>query len=428
MNNNMFALKGTCIFSTSKRTMEIIDGYIISDNGICQGVYKELPNELDGITIYDYTGKLIIPGMTDLHLHAPQYSYRATGMDLELLEWLETYTFPEEFRYADIEYAKKAYSIFVEDLKNSPTTRACIFGTVHKDATLTLMDLLEETGMKTMVGKVNMDRNCSDYIKEESQKSIEDTICFLEYAKKHYQNTQPILTPRFIPTCSDELMEKLSELKETYEVPLQSHLSENPSEIEWVKELCPDSKSYAFAYDDAGSFQSCSNTVMAHCVYLTDEDVNLMKERNAYIAHCPESNLNLASGIAPVRRFLEKDLKIGLGTDVAGGASLNLFRAMSLAIQASKMYWRLVDTSSPSLTLEEVFYMATKGGGEFFGKVGSFEKGYEMDAVVLQDDNLTTMKEMSPKERLERLIYLGDNHNILEKYVAGKQIGLRSRT
>lgn len=423
MKNDMFALKGTCIFSVTKQEIEIIDGYLISENGICQGVYKEIPKELEDITVHDYTGKLIIPGLTDLHLHAPQYSFRGTGMDLELLEWLETYTFPEESKYSDMDYAKEAYSIFVQDLMYSATTRACIFATIHNEATLTLMDMLEETGMKTMVGKVNMDRNCSDSLREESaDKSIQDTISFIEHAIDKYENTVPILTPRFIPTCSDELMTKLTTLKKKYHVALQSHLSENPSEIDWVRMLCPNAKSYAYAYDDAGSFHSSGKTVMAHCVYLTKEEEDLLKEKDVFVAHCPESNINLASGIAPIRRFLDKELKVGIGTDVAGGSSVNLFHAMALAIQVSKMYWRLVDSTCEPLTMEEVFYMATKGGGAFFGQVGGFENGYQMDAVVLCDENLETLKQLTPRERLERLIYLGNNHNIKAKYVAGKQI------
>lgn len=423
MKSDTFALKGICIDSLSKQDIEIIDGYLICENGISQGVYKEIPKELKDITVHDYTGKLIIPGLTDLHLHAPQYSFRATGMDLELLEWLETYTFPEESKYSDIDYAKEAYSIFVQDLMYSPTTRACIFATIHSEATLTLMDMLEETGLKTMVGKVNMDRNCSNSIKEESaNESIKDTISFIEQALTKYENTLPILTPRFIPTCSDELMAKLTTLKDKYHLALQSHLSENPSEIDWVRTLCPNSKSYAYAYDDAGSFHSSGKTVMAHCVYLTQEEVDLLKEKEVFVAHCPESNINLASGIAPIRRFLNKDLKVGMGTDVAGGSSLNLFHAMALAIQVSKMYWRLVDLTCEPLTIEEVFYMATKGGGAFFGKVGGFGNGYQMDAVVLCDENLETLKQLTPKERLERLIYLGTNQNIKAKYVAGKRV------
>jgi guanine deaminase len=424
VKKEMFALKGTCIYSKSKEILQITDGYVISDNGISQGIYEELPQEYKDITVYDYTGKLIIPGLIDLHLHAPQYPFRSTGMDLELLEWLNTYTFPEEAKYSDIEYASKAYSIFVEDLMNSPTTRACIFGTIHRESTLILMDMLEATGMKTMVGKVNMDRNCPDYLREESsEKSIADTIRFIEQSIKNYTNTVPILTPRFIPTCSDELMKSLGKLKEKYKLSLQSHLSENHSEIEWVKQLHPDVEVYACAYEKLDSFHPAGKTIMAHCIYLTEKEEELLKSRNVYIAHCPESNMNLSSGIAPIRKFMNKDLYIGLGSDIAAGSSVNLFRAMSYAIQSSKMHWRLVDSSCIPLTMEEVFYMATKGGGSFWGKVGSLEKGYQMDAIVLSDDNIQVLELLSPKERLERLIYLGTNENIAAKLVSGKRIG-----
>lgn len=418
-----FALKGICIYSVSSDKLEIVDGYLICHDGICQGAWEIIPNEYKDITVYDYSGKLIIPGLIDLHLHAPQYSYRGTGMDLELLEWLNAYTFPEEANYINADYALKAYSIFVKDLYKSPTTRACIFGTVHREATQILMDMLEKTGMKTMVGKVNMDRNCPDYIKEESvEQSIEDTIWLIEYATKNYKNTVPILTPRFIPTCSDELMSSLGELKERYKLSLQSHLAENRAEIEWVSQLCPNTDSYTDAYEKLGSFKQPGKTIMAHCVYLSETEEEQLKKKEVYIAHCPESNQNIASGIAPIRKYLNKELKIGIGSDVAGGSSLSLFRAMACAIQSSKMYWRLMDTNAKPLAIEEAFYLATKGGGEFFGKVGSFEVGYQMDAVVLNDENLESSMSFSPRERLERMIYLGENEPILAKYVHGKRI------
>jgi len=423
MNDKTFALKGICMYSKTQQIIEVMDGYVISEDGICQGVYENIPEEFKDIVVYDYTGKLIIPGLIDLHLHASQYPFRATGMDLELLEWLDTYTFPEESQYADIEYAKKAYPIFVKDLKNSPTTRACIFATIHNEATLLLMNMLEETGMKTMVGKVNMDRNCPDYLKEESsEKSIEDTIEFVRYAKENYKNTVPILTPRFIPTCSDDLMVSLGTLKEEYHIAIQSHMSENISEIEWVKKLCPDADSYGDAYERRGSFNHSGNTIMAHCVYLTQEEENLLKTRNVFIAHCPDSNMNLASGIAPIRRYLKNGLNVGLGSDLAAGSFINLFHAMSSAIQSSKLYWRLVNETDVPLTLEEAFYMGTKGGGAFFGNVGSFEKGFQMDAVILSDDNIESSKKLTPRERLERIIYLGNNENVILKYVDGTRI------
>jgi guanine deaminase len=422
MNNKIFALKGICIYSRNIDKLEIVDGYIISKDGISQGVFEKIPKEYEGIPIYDYSGKLIIPGLIDLHLHAPQYSYRGTGMNLELLDWLNIYTFPEESNYAEEDYARRAYTIFVNDLKNSPTTRACIFGTVHSKATQILMDQLEETGLKTMVGKVNMDRNCPDFIREKSDESIDDTINLIEHASKNYKNTELILTPRFIPTCSDGLMVSLGKLKEKYNLSLQSHLSENYSEIEWVSQLCPKAESYTDAYEKLGSFHPAGKTIMAHCVHLTDKEEEQLKKNDVFVAHCPESNINLASGIAPIRRFIEKGLKIGMGSDVAGGSSLNLFRAMACSIQSSKLYWRLVNTSDLPLTIEEAFYLATKGGGAFFGKVGSFEAGYQLDAVVINDDSLKTIMNLSPIERLERIIYLGTNEHMVSKYVDGNRI------
>lgn len=425
MNERSFVLKGTICHSQSPDTLSIMDNaYVVCENGISAGVFSVLPEGFQNFPLKDMGEKLITPGLVDLHLHAPQYCYRGTAMDLELLEWLNTITFPQEAKYKDPDYAQKAYSIFAQDLKMSATTRACIFGTLHVDATVLLMDLLEETGLKTMVGKVNMDRNGSPDLQEESsQASAADTRKWLSQVIGRYHNTQPILTPRFIPSCSDDLMRRLSEIQKEYQLPIQSHLSENFSEIAWVQELCPSSRFYGDAYSQFGLFggEDCP-TIMAHCVHSTDEEIALMKERGVYIAHCPQSNTDIASGIAPVRRYLDEGLHIGLGSDIAGGFSLSIFRAMADAIQVSKLRWRLLDDSLKPVTLEEAFYMATLGGGSFFGKVGSFEKGYEFDALVLDDSNLRHPQQLTARERLERFVYLSDDRNITEKYISGNII------
>lgn len=425
MNERSFVLKGVICHSPDPNTLSIMENaYVVCENGISAGIFPVLPECFRNLPLRDMGEKLIIPGLVDLHLHAPQYSYRGTGMDLELLEWLNTITFPQEAKYADLDYARKAYSIFARDLKMSATTRACIFGTLHVDATVLLMDLLEETGLKTMVGKVNMDRNGSPELQEKSaRESAAATREWLSRVSGCYQNTQPILTPRFIPSCSDDLMQQLSEIQKEYQLPIQSHLSENSGEIAWVQELCPSSRFYGDAYSQFSLFgeEGCP-TVMAHCVHSTDEEIALMKERGVYIAHCPQSNTDLASGIAPVRRYLNEGLHIGLGSDIAGGFSLSIFRAMADAIQVSKLRWRLLDDSLKPVTLEEAFYMATLGGGSFFGKVGCFGKGYEFDALVLDDSNLRHPQKLTARERLERLVYLSDSRNITEKYVSGNII------
>lgn len=425
MTQKNFALKGTIIWSESPTQLSIHENsYLVCENGACAGVFPTLPEKFAGIPCRNTGDSIIIPGLTDLHLHAPQYSFRSIGMDLELLEWLDTLAFPEESKYADLEYADKAYSIFADDLRKSATTRASIFATLHVPATEHLMKLLNDTGIKALVGKVNMDRNGAPSLQEESAKSSADaTLKWIEETLSLYPNIKPILTPRFTPSCSDDLMKELGEIQRRFHLPVQSHLSENLGEIAWVKELCPDTSFYGEAYDKLGLFggEDCP-TIMAHCVHCPDDEIALMKERGVYIAHCSQSNSNLSSGIAPVRRYLEEGLHIGLGSDIAGGTSLSIFRAMSDAIQTSKLRWRLVDDSLKALTVEEVFYMATKGGGSFFGKVGSFAPGYEFDAVIMDDSALLHPQPLTPKQRLERLIYLSDDRHIQGKYVSGVEL------
>ena len=162
---------------------------------------------------------------------------------------------------------------------------------------------------------------------------------------------------------------------------------------------------------------------MAHCVWSTDEEVELMRKNGVYVAHCPASNMNLTSGIAPIRKYLDLGLNIGLGTDIAGGHSDSIFRAITDTIQVSKMYFRLVDEAYKPLVFSEAFYLATKGGGSFFGNVGSFEEGYEFDAVVMDDSVLVHPQDLKLVERMERAVYLGlDQKKVIAKFVNGRKI------
>ena len=238
-----------------------------------------------------------------------------------------------------------------------------------------------------------------------------------------YERTHPIITPRFTPSVTDGLMAELADIAHQNDLPVQSHLSENLSEIGWVKELCPWSTCYGDAYDHFGLLGE--KTIMAHCVYSTDEEVDLLRRTGTYIAHCPQSNAQLASGIAPIRRYLDLGMNVGLATDVAGGADLSMWRCMADAVAVSKLRWRLVDQSLSSLTTQEAFWMATMGGGSFFGKVGSFAEGYELDALVLDDSAIRTPRDLTVWERLERYVYLAEEGGYLtRKFVAGRQIDL----
>ena len=422
---NSFIIHGDICYSGDKNTVITReDSYLICKDGFCAGIFDTIPERFAQLPLRDYSGMLVMPGMVDLHIHAPQYAYRGLGMDRELLDWLNTYAFPEESKYSDLAYADKAYTIFANAVKNSATTRLVIFGTLHREATELLMDKLENTGVVSYVGKVNMDRNSPDNLREASaQASLDDTERFIRETQNKYQNTHPIITPRFTPSCTDELMQGLGELSRKYGVRVQSHLSENPGEVAWVKELCPWAKYYGEAYDRFGLFGKPEPTVMAHCVYSDEDEIARMKENGVFIAHCPASNMNVASGIAPIRKYLDSDMRVGLGSDVAGGNSESLFTAMVDALQVSRLYWRLVDESCRILSVPEVFYMATKGGGEFFGKVGSFEEGYECDAVVIDDSLLPHPQPLSLQERLERAIYLGgDIKSLKSKFCKGLKI------
>ena len=417
-----FIIKGNIVFSKSPTELSVSDGsYLVCENGRSAGVFKNLPEEYSGLPLEDFGGRLIIPGLCDLHLHACQYAYRGTGMDLELLDWLNFRAFPEEARYENLEYAGKAYDIFVSDLLRSPTTSAVIFATLHREATLLLMEKLEKSGLRCLVGKVDMDRNSPSYLCEETVSGLEDTERWIKESSR-FKRTRPIITPRFTPSCSGGLMEGLGKLQKKYGLPVQSHLSENPGEIEWVKRLSPDSEDYGETYERFGLFGGGAKTIMAHCVYSPESEIARMKRAGVYIAHCPQSNTNIASGIAPARRYLDEGMNLGLGTDLAGGANLSLFRTMADAVQVSKLRWRLVDKALAPLTFPEVFYMATAGGGSFFGKHGSFDRGYVFDAVVLDDSFVSSPRPMSSAERLERLIYLGCERLAAAKYVGGVKL------
>lgn len=418
-----FVLKGTVCYSKSPTELKICpNGYVVCVDGVSQGVFETLPTQFADLPTEDYGESLIVPGLVDLHLHAPQYAFRATGMDLELMDWLEKRAFPEEMRYADAHYADAAYARFAQDIKDSATTRAAVFATRHVPATEILMEKLEQSGIVSYVGKVNMDIGGPTQLLEESaEASARATVQWLADVAGKWAHTKPILTPRFIPSCSRELLEKLETIRAEYDLPVQSHLSENPEEIKLVGQLFPEEESYGHCYERYGLMRE--NTIMAHCVYSSETERQLLKKRGVFLAHCPTSNTNLSSGIAPIRAYLRDGLRVGLGTDVAGGHSLSMFRAVTDAIEVSKLYWRMVDASCKPLCFEEAFYLATCGGGAFFGRVGSFEAGYAFDALVLREEELPYAHEMSARDRLERFAYLERGRASLRaKYADGRKL------
>ena len=413
--------KANILYTRERSRFEVLEnGYIAVEDGLVAGVAANLSSlGCEGAEVIDFGDCLLIPAMNDMHVHAPQYRNQGIAMDLELLPWLQNYTFPEEMKYADEDYARRMYSRFVRDLWRFGTMRACVFATIHTGSTRLLMHLFQEAGMGALVGKVAMNRNCPDGLNESVDEMVRGNEALISEFNSPDVLVRPIITPRFVPSCTPDMLKACGDLVQRFQIPVQSHLSENISEIEWVQSLEKDSTSYGDAYDRYGLFGQ-TPTVMAHCVWTAGEELELMKRRGVMVAHCPTSNLNIASGMAPVRTFIEEGLSVGLGSDISGGHDLNIFRIMVFAIQVSKAIYQR-DHSKPFLTLSEVFWMATKSAGSFFGRVGSFEPEYEFDALVIDDSDLNH-DNYSLLHRLERYIYLGDDRQIIRRFCRGREI------
>ena len=365
--------RANIIYTPTPQKLAIIPhGYVVvKSNGLIEGIYTELPENIDWRRqVMDFGDKLLIPAFNDLHVHAPQYRNMGLALDLELLPWLNTYTFPEETKYANPDYARRLYRRFVHELWMQGTMRSAVFGTIHPESTRILADLFIQAGMGAYVGLVGMNRNSPETLQNTTEEVMDGLRMLKAHLDEHSPNglVQPIITPRFIPSCSDGMLRALGAYAAETGLPVQSHLSENRSEIDWVKELEPDSTCYGDAYNKYGLFGQ-TPTLMAHCCFTDGEELELMKRNGVYVVHCPMSNSNLSSGMAPIRKFLDAGIKVALGTDVSAGHHLSMMRVMQYAIQVSKLNYSQTHGEMPFLSLSEVFYLATKGGGSFFGKV-----------------------------------------------------------
>lgn len=418
---NPVILHGTIVHTPTKEVFDCHpDSYLISEDCKVTGIFQELPEKYKNVPVLDYGNSLILPGLCDMHVHAPQFVYRGLGIDLQLMEWLDRYAFPTEARFADLSSARIYYEAFADALAKNGTTRAVIFGTLHAPATELLMEILEKKKIGAYVGKINMDTLSPDYLCETPKQSLADTRKWIEDTKDRFHLVKPAVTPRFIPTCSTSVLEGLGKLAQEFDLPVHSHISEDLGEMSIVRDRYPQYDNDGDVYDHFGLLTS--HTVMAHFIYPTRHEMELIKERGVTIAHCPQSNGNVAAGIPPIRQMLDLGVKVGLGSDIAGGYSVSIFRAMSEAVYLSKLQWLRSEKKDSFLSVPESFYLGTKGGGQFFGKVGSFETGYELDAIVVDDRSLCVPADrLSTEERVERVIHLADDRNIISRFVAGEQ-------
>uniref|UniRef100_A0A8C5GFK1 Guanine deaminase n=1 Tax=Gouania willdenowi TaxID=441366 RepID=A0A8C5GFK1_GOUWI len=422
--------RGTFVHSTPQTPLLILEDALLGVNThgkvfLC-GVY--LNSSLCGFLP---CSEFFMPGMVDTHIHAPQYSYAGTALDLPLLQWLNKYTFPVEARFEDLKFAQQIYNQVVKRTLRNGTTTACYFATIHTDASLLLGQIANDLGQRALVGKVCMDRNDSaKTYKETSQESQEETLRFIkELLEKKYPRVSPVVTPRFALYCTEPLLGQLGAIAKYNNIHIQSHIGETVDRMNVVKELFPDSKSYTDVYNKHNLLTD--KTVMAHGCYLSDEELTLFRQTGASLAHCPNSNISLCSGLLDVRNVLKHKVKIGLGTDVAGGYSASMLDAVRRALETSKVL-TIQNPGYKTLTFEEVFRLATLGGSQALSldkQTGNFEVGKDFDAlrvnVAAPGGPIDLIKDEHPKVGIWMLIIQivnSDDRNIVEVFVAGKKV------
>ena len=413
-------IRGTIVSAPVLGKLDITEGgYLIAVDGRIEGVYPVLPGRFAPLrhSVQDFGDALILQAPADMHLHAPQYPMLGTGMDLPLLEWLNTYTFPTEAKFSDPDYARDIYRRLAWDLISHGTTRVAIFSSLHREGTLILMEELERAGIRGFAGKVNMDRNCGS-LSEDTKTSMEETERWLDQCD--FPHVKPILTPRFTPACSDELMAFLGRLARERNLPVQSHLSENRSEIAWVRELHPDCRRYWETYDKFGLWGN--RTLMAHCVWSDKAERTALEQKGTVCVHCASSNQNLCSGVAPVRRLLSEGVRVFLGSDIAGGDRLSMFDVAANTVRASKMRHVMDGWKEPFLSGAEAWYLATSAPAAFFGDKPGFAAGNPLHALVLEDRYLSSPRPLSPAERLERCVFLRQREAVRAVWSDGRKV------
>lgn len=454
MEQYMQLFQGTAFSSQSPKQIQILKDYLFAVNadGMIAKVvapeneeYQPLLKAYEGKSNFHRLadGQYLLPGFIDLHVHAPQWAQSGTALDIPLYDWLNTYTFPLESKFADLDFARLVYEDLVSTLLANGTTTVLYFATVHQQASILLAEICARQGQRGLVGKVVMDdpaQTPAYYRDATTQAALADTEEFIvavqELAKTVKQGVYPVVTPRFIPSCTDEALQGLGQLAAKYDVHVQSHCSESDWAHGYVKDRCH--KNDAFALHDYGLLREKS--VMAHCNFLEEPDVELFAETGTAIAHCPISNAYFANSVIPVAHFQDKGVDIGLGTDVSGGFSPSLFDNVRQAVMSSRMLEDGVNPSLPAherglplsrITIDEAFYLATAGGGESLSlPIGRIQPNYAWDVQIV-DTKLPAAKLPIFDENedlhgiFEKIMYLARPENIREVWVQGEKVHSR---
>ena len=384
------------------------------------------------------SGQYLLPGLIDLHNHAPQWPQLGKALDTPLEDWLEQYTFPLEERYDDVAFAETVYESLIGSMIANGTTTAMYYATIHLEATRRLVDICLQHGQRALVGKVAMDDpdGCPAYYRDPSaEAAIDQTIRLIDYVENHPDNqmsiVSPVITPRFIPSCTDDLLRGLGELAAATSCHVQTHCSES----DWAHQygLARFGRTDTTTYQDFGLLTS--RTVLAHSNFITDDDMRTIISAGAAVAHCPLSNIFFSNAVFPAREALDLGMHIGLGTDVSGGPNPSILNASASAVAVSRAREDGVDakrsptvrgTPGTRLTFAESLWMATTGGGLALGlPIGLLSPGYSFDAIVV-DANVTDTDLMfwpdldTPHDMLQKILNNGVRRNVTNVWVQGR--------
>jgi guanine deaminase len=444
------AFLGTALHTPVRGQVEVLREALIvaGSDGVIKAIHRcGTPEAEQEARRFAATGDLVrlgadqylLPGLVDLHVHAPQWPQLGKALDLPLEEWLQAYTFPLESRYADSAFAQTVYESLVAALLANGTTTALYFGTIHLEATQILADVCLKKSQRALIGRVAMDdaQQCPAYYRDASAASAAAlTRAFIDYVQSMPGNScgliRPVITPRFIPSCSDDLLVRLGSLARETGCHVQTHCSESDWEQRFVLDRC--GKTDTAALDDFGLLSR--RTILAHANFIGDADIALIRERGCGIAHCPLSNVFFSDAVFPLRKILRQDLHVGLGTDIAGGASPSILDNARHAVIASRTLESGVDAAQdrsqrrrPGSRIDAVtaFWLATAGGGRALDlPIGMFREGFQFDALLVDarasDSNLRLDVDDTAEEILQKIVYLAGRANIREVWVANRQV------
>ncbi len=399
------------------------DGLLIIKDGIVDqvGDAKVLLNDLPKeVKITHYETGLIMPGFIDTHVHYPQTEMIASYGE-QLLEWLENYTFPAEREFSDFQHGKRVAEFFLSELLNAGTTSALVFGTVHKESVDAFFTVAEKINLRMICGKVLMDRNCPDYLRDTADSGYDDSKLLIK--KWHKKGRlQYAITPRFAPTSTDKQLHRAGELlKEFPDVYMQTHLSENQNEINWVKELFPDSKNYLDVYDTSQLLGRRS--IFAHGVHLHDSECKRLSETHSALSFCPSSNLFLGSGLFNLTQAQDFDVNVSFGSDIGAGTTFSMLSTINEGYKTQQL-------RGDKLSPYQSFYLATLGGAvalDLEGTIGNFLPGNEADFIVLDyhatpliSHRINRCKNLT--EKLFILSMLGDERHVKATYILGNKV------